>query len=130
MAFEANVIPGSQPTVGGDVLTAIKNISAPRVIVPTNNIVIQPGETMRVEGSLVVDGEIIGNGLPSELTTPNLINLQDVSISGLNIGNILSWNGTAFINTRAEFDFVDGFIDGGFPATVYQEALDIDGGFV
>tara|TARA_B100000963_G_scaffold360528_1_gene391745 strand:- start:570 stop:962 length:393 start_codon:yes stop_codon:yes gene_type:complete len=130
MAFEANVIPGSTPEVGGDVLTSLRNISAPRVIVPTNNIVIQPGETMRVEGSLVVDGTLIGEGVPSALEDPPLVDLPDVSISNLNVGNILSWNGTAFINTRAEFDFVDGVIDGGFPTTTYQEVLDIDGGFV
>lgn len=130
MAFEATVIPGKKPTIGGDVLTAIKNISAPKVFVPTDNIVIQPGETMRVEGSLVVDGEIIGSGIPGGLTFPDLVQLNDVSISGLNLGHIISWNGTKFINTRAEFDFVDGIIDGGFPDTVYQEVLDIDGGFV
>lgn len=129
MAFDAQVITGPPPQIGGDVLTAIKNISSPRVIVPTDNIVIQAGETMRVDGNLIVDGEILGTGLPSGLTFPDLVQLGDVSISGLNLGHIISWNGSKFINTRAEFDFVDGVIDGGLPDSTYVEAFDIDGGF-
>ena len=128
MAFDTSY-NGPPATNGGDVLTAIKNISSPRVIVPTDNIVIQAGETMRVDGNLIVDGEILGTGLPSGLTFPDLVQLGDVSISGLNLGHIISWNGSKFINTRAEFDFVDGVIDGGLPDSTYVEAFDIDGGF-
>lgn len=132
MAIEANVIPGSRPQIGGDILTTLRNISAPRVIVPTNAITIGQSETLTIDGSLVVNGSLTGTGVPSGTGSgvSTIGQLQDVSINSINLGQILVWDGTAFANTRPDFDLVDGAIDGGIPDSEYVEAFNIDGGFV
>lgn len=103
MAIKALVIPADPPEVGSDTLTALRNIGAPEVFVPTDKITIGVGETLQVDGTLLVNGSISGSGAPTGGGSGTggataLNGLNDVSIAALDIGDILKWDGTAFTN--------------------------------
>ena len=103
MAIKALVIPADPPEVGSDILTAIRNIGAPEVFVPTDKITIGAGETLQIDGTLVVNGTMSGSGAPAGGGSGTggataLNGLNDVSIAALDIGDVLKWDGTAFTN--------------------------------
>jgi hypothetical protein len=60
MSIEALVIPAAKPKVGVSVRSALAAIGKPRVLVPTSAITIDIGETLTVDGSLVLNGSVSG----------------------------------------------------------------------
>ena len=102
MPIEATVIPQGLPQVGGAITAeTFERISTPRVLVPTDNIKIDSGETMQIDGTLVINGSLIGGGLSSTVAT-GLGNLNDVDISSIQIGQALKWDGSKWTNLNDE----------------------------
>jgi hypothetical protein len=105
MAIRAIVTPAAPPEVGTDVLTALRNIQAPEVFVPTSHIQIGNGEkiTIQTGGELVVNGTLsgvnLGTGSGSGGGATNLDQLTDVATSNVAAGHVLKYNGTNFVNT-------------------------------
>ena len=100
----ALVVPDSTINVGSELnLTTIKKIGAPKVYVPTDNIKIESGETLQVDGTLLINGSIIGGGIPSSNgVATGLQSLNDVNISSLETGQTLKWNGSRWTNQEDE----------------------------
>jgi len=104
MAIRAIVTPQGLPEVGTELsVETFARIGAPNVIVPTNNIVIGSGETIQIDGTLLVNGTMSGSGVPSGGTggtggATALNGLNDVSIASVNLGDVLKWNGSSWIN--------------------------------
>ena len=66
MAIKAIVTPQGLPQVGTELsVETFARIGAPSVIVPTNNSVIGSGETIQIDGTLLVNGTMSGSGVPS-----------------------------------------------------------------
>jgi hypothetical protein len=103
MAIEATVIPQGVPEVGAEITAnTFEQIGTPRVFVPTNNITIQSGETMQVDGTLLINGSLVGGGLPQPNQPTSLPSLNDVNVSSLEVGQALKWNGTSWTNLSDE----------------------------
>ena len=106
MAIKATVIPAPQPEIGTDILTALQSVGAPEVIVPTNHIQIANGEKITIQqgGELVINGTLSGVNLGGGTGggtggATNLDGLSDVAVSNVQVGQILKYNGTNFVNT-------------------------------
>ena len=128
MAIDAIVIPAAPPSVGTDVATAIRNVGAPKVVVPTDGIEIGTGETLVVNGTLTINGTLQGDGVPSGIVAEigDLENVQDIDYPD---NSILQYDSASQLwVSRASDAFFDGSIDGGFADTVHIDVLDIDGG--
>ena len=90
-----------------------QKIATPRVFVPTSNIKIQTGETLQVDGTLVVNGSLIGGGLPQpDVPATGISNLNDVEISNLEAGQALKWDGQRWVNLDDEKGLSELSIDG------------------
>lgn len=104
MAIKAIVTPQGLPQVGTELsVETFARIGAPNVIVPTNNIVIGSGETIQIDGTLLVNGTMSGSGVPSGGTggtggATALNGLNDVSIASVNLGDVLKWDGSSWVN--------------------------------
>lgn len=102
MPIEATVIPQGVPQVGVEVTAeTFEKIGTPRVIVPTNNITIQSGETMQVDGTLVINGTLSGGGLTTAITQ-GLGSLNDVQLANISQGQSLKWDGSKWTNLDDE----------------------------
>lgn len=102
MSIEATVIPQGVPQVGVEVTAeTFEKIGTPRVIVPTNNITIQSGETMQVDGTLVINGTLSGGGLTTAITQ-GLGSLNDVQLANISQGQSLKWDGSKWTNLDDE----------------------------
>ena len=128
MAIDAIVIPAPPAAVGTDIKEAINKVGRPTVRVPTDAIVIEQGETLTVNGTLLVNGTLGGDGVPSGIVN-KIGDLSDVQASPYADNSILQYDtpSNQWV-ARANDEFFDGSIDGGFPDTVHIEVLDIDGG--
>lgn len=104
MAIRAIVTPNGLPQVGTELsVETLARIGAPSVIVPTSNIRIGVGETMQVDGTLVVNGTLSGSGVPtgsggSTGGATALNGLNDVTLTSVNSGDVLKWNGSSWVN--------------------------------
>ena len=126
MAIKATVIPAPTPDVGSEITPdTFAKIGAPEVFVPTDGITIGEGETLTVEGTLLVNGELSGVSLPNTLN-----GLTDVESENPSDLSVLQYNAVAQKwEAVGSNEFVDGAIDGGFSDTeTYLDILDIDGG--
>ena len=123
MSIEATVIPQGIPQVGIEVTAeTFERIGTPRVFVPTNNITIQSGETMQVDGTLVINGTLSGGGLTTAITQ-GLSSLNDVEITNLGIDQVLFWDGSKWRNSgslNSRLDLIEDYI--------YPVDSNIDGG--
>ena len=104
MAIEAIVISQGVPEIGAEVTPeTFEKIGTPRVFVPTNNIVVGSGETMQVNGTLVVNGSLIGSGLPQPENPAEALNsLTDVDLGDVQQGQVLKWDGSRWTNQSDE----------------------------
>ena len=104
MPIQAIVTPNKVPVFGTEITAeTFTNIGTPNVVVPTDNIIIATGETMQVDGTLVVNGSLIGSGVPSGGTggtggATALNGLSDVTLGSLQQGQVLKWAGTQWVN--------------------------------
>lgn len=128
MAINAIVIPAPPAAVGTDIKDALNKIGKPTVRVPTDSITIEQGETLTINGTLLVNGLLQGDGVPSGIVD-KIGDLSDVQASPYGDNSILQYDkpNDQWV-ARANDEFFDGSIDGGFPDTVHIEVLDIDGG--
>ena len=128
MAINAIVIPAPPAAVGTDIKDALNKIGKPTVRVPTDSITIEQGETLTINGTLLVNGLLQGDGVPSGIVD-KIGDLSDVQASPYGDNSILQYDkpNNQWV-ARANDEFFDGSIDGGFPDTVHIEVLDIDGG--
>lgn len=128
MAIDAIVIPAPPAAVGTDIKEAINKVGKPTVRVPTDAIVIGQGETLTINGTLLVNGTLDGDGVPSGIVD-KIGDLSDVQESPYGDNSILQYDK---VNNkwlaRPNDQFFDGSIDGGFPDTIHLDILDIDGG--
>lgn len=123
MAIEATVIPQGVPEVGIEVTSeTFERIGTPRVFVPTNNITIQSGETMQVDGTLVINGTLSGGGLTTAITQ-DIGSLNDVEIASLGVDQVLLWDGLKWRNSESLNSRLDLLEDYIFPVD-----SNIDGG--
>ena len=131
MAIEATVVPADPPQVGGNPLDAIRKVGKPRVFVPTDAIEIGAGETLTVNGTLTINGDLDGSGVPSGMGAGRIGQLSDVEDTTYADNSILQYDSAQQQwMSRANDEFFDGSLDGGFPDTVHIDVLDIDGGVV
>lgn len=128
MAINAIVIPAPPAAVGTDIKDALNKIGKPTVRVPTDAITIEQGETLTINGTLLVNGLLQGDGVPSGIVD-KIGDLSDVQASPYGDNSILQYDkpNDQWV-ARANDEFFDGSIDGGFPDTVHIDVLDIDGG--
>ena len=125
MAIDAIVIP-APPSVGTDIATAIKKVGAPKGRVPTDSIEIGAGENLIVNGTLTINGSLVGAGSGGASRIGELTDVQDISYPD---NAILQYDSATQIwVSRANDAFFDGSIDGGLADTIHIDVLDIDGG--
>lgn len=105
MAIRAIVTPNGLPQVGTELsVETLARISSPTVIVPTSDIRIGVGETLQIDGTIIVNGTMSGSGVPSGGTgggtggATALNGLNDVSLSSVNLGDVLKWDGSSWKN--------------------------------
>jgi hypothetical protein len=98
--IEAKVTPNLPPAGASlDNVSVLTAFGTPKVELATDGFTIQAGETMQVDGTLVVNGTLVGSGLPQpDAPATALNNLTDVTISGMQPGQVLKWNGSAWVN--------------------------------
>lgn len=127
MAIKATVIPAATPDVGSEITPdTFARIGAPEVFVPTDGIIIGEGETLTVEGTLLINGELSGTNL---IDTIN--DLEDVDAVNPTNLSTLQYNSTkGKWESVGVNEFVDAVIDGGQAGSEsdYVEAFDLDGG--
>lgn len=120
--IQAIVIPSaSTPTFGTEITPqTFRDIGTPTVQVPTDGIVIEAGETMQVDGTLVVNGTLSGSGVPTggggSGGASALDGLNDVTLAGLQAGQVLKWSGSQWTNDA----------DGGLTTVNLAQLQDID----
>lgn len=117
--INAVVVP-NVPDIGANInsRTDLLRIGSPRVYIPDNGINISAGEVMKVDGTLIINGSLIGSGLPQpENPAEALNNLTDVSLGNINIGEVLKFNGERWTNqpdeeglTAVSINEVDGVV--------------------
>lgn len=98
--INAVVIP-NVPAIGTtlDDRETLFDLGSPRVYIPDNALKVSAGETMQVDGTLIINGSLIGGGLPQpDAPSTALNNLTDVSLGNIDIGESLKWNGSRWIN--------------------------------
>ena len=100
--IEAVVVP-NVPPVGAtlDDIKTLKSLGSPQVYIPDNALKVPSGETMQVDGTLIINGSLIGGGLPQpENPAEALNNLTDVSLGNIQLGEVLKWNGSRWANQQ------------------------------
>ena len=100
----AIVTPNAKsPTVGTEITPqSFLDVGTPSVRVPTDGIRIESGETIYVDGAIVVNGTMSGSGVPSGGSGSGgataLNGLNDVTLSSLSSGQVLKWSGSQWVN--------------------------------
>ena len=127
MAIKATVIPAPTPDVGSEITPdTFAKIGAPEVFVPTDSITIGEGETLTVEGTLLINGELSGTNLVDTLSElKDVDSVNPTNLSTLQYDSTISKWKAVGVN-----EFVDAVIDGGKADSEpdYVEAFDLDGG--
>ena len=98
--IEAEVVP-YVPSVGANIdnRSTLRAIATPRVFIPDNALKVSTNETMQVDGTLIINGSLIGGGLPQpDAPATALNNLTDVSLENIQLGESLKWNGSRWTN--------------------------------
>jgi hypothetical protein len=128
MAIKATVIPAPTPDVGSVITPdTFARIGSPEVFVPTDGITIGEGETLTIDGTLLINGELSGTSLVDTISE-----LKDVDAVNPTNLSTLQYNSTkSKWESVGVNEFVDAVIDGGFADSEsdYVEAFDLDGGY-
>ena len=102
--IDAVVTPHPKTPTFGTELTpqTFRDVGTPTVRVPTDGIVIGTGETMQVDGTLVINGTLSGSGVPTggggTGGATALDGLNDVTLTTLQTGEVLKWDGSQWSN--------------------------------
>lgn len=104
------VVEPNLPEVGQtlDDLNTLFQLGSPRVYLPENSLKVPSGETMQIDGTLIVNGSLIGSGLPQPENPAEALNtLTDVSLGNIGIGESLKWNGERWTNQPDEIGLTE-----------------------